>query len=273
MHSVFHFSIFGFCTSIIITGIINTEIATSPNLFHSSSEKAITSHHCNSKENIPPNSHTDLFHSGTKEIDLLSTSSNDIETENDESNYGPESDKNDLNSTKEKSHAPVISTAVMSLPENAQIIKESVVDIPAHSQSSNVSTADLVKSALDVLNADVEIAYKDLIKEMSTNGEVEKGNLSSCHGICLYSTPQEVQFSSNSMHHTQSDNDKEIIPCSENLVCKQRVIGESVIEDLLTPQEETLTIPSSSEGFSVDGATKDKKTKKKNSKFYFQTSI
>lgn len=111
------------------------------------------------------------------------------------------------------------------------------------SQSSQLSTADIVKSALDALHSDQRVHVESYEGHCSVEVDVEQC-LDRNQGFETEGTVQEIK------HDVEN-----VADCEE----------ECVIEDLLTPLEESLSLPSSSEGLVVD---KDelKKSKKKEKK-------
>ena len=102
------------------------------------------------------------------------------------------------------------------------------------SQSSQLSTADVVKSALDTLHSDQRVQVESYESHCSVEVDVEQ---------CL--------------DHGEESEIKGIVPDIEHE-------EECVIENLLTPLEESLSLPSSSEGLVVDeNVKKGKKSKSK----------
>ena len=112
------------------------------------------------------------------------------------------------------------------------------------SQSSQLSTADVVKSALNTLHSDQRVQVESYEGHCSVEVDVEQ---------CL--------------DHGQESEMEGIVPDVERE-------EECVIEDLLTPLEESLSLPSSSEGLVVDENVKkgEKKGKKSKSKKKSSTS-
>ena len=131
-----------------------------------------------------------------------------------------------------ESNLPLTTNTTPLLPET-----KSPEELP-DSQSSQLSTADVVKSALDTLHSDQRVQVESYESHCSVEVDVEQ---------CL--------------DHGQESEIEGIVPDIEHE-------EECVIEDLLTPLEESLSLPSSSEGLVVDENVKkgDKKGKKSKSK-------
>ena len=168
-----------------------------------------------------------------------------------------------IENTCNSQDSPAAILAVAVKIEKFESYKSQITGSPGHSQGSNTSTSDIVKCALDVLHGDDDVNESNeelaVVDEVTANEELKSGNVSSCHGICLYSTPEEEQPPGQSIHHTQSDGDAG--------AGNGEVIEECVIEDLLTPQEETLTTPARSD--SLPGKKSKGKNRKKKSKSNF----